>query len=735
MERDICRDSAGYGAHRLYGHVDTDARGSYGIFLNTEDDYVTARNSGEFVVLADQGTGTNTATMPMIQVGNAPYTGVGPLKFANAEFGGIQVVCPNLNLTVENGGGVSVPAGVSCQIMPTLVNTGEAQWLPATAAAGGVTLHTTSGDIPLTAAVPSLQQIEMGPLTVTVGQSGTTVIGRMTISGAAAFGDTFTLALSPAGITGDTCVVAPLLPTVMAVPYQGVTGTVAVTGDAACFWYTGAAEPWVTALYMGTGPGSIAYTVLPNPGPARQTTFQVTNQTIAVTQAAAPSPTLAPAPTWSAASLNFGAASVGATGGTQTVTITNSSAVAINLAGVAVGGVNGGDFAQTNTCGASLAAAASCKIAVSFNPVAAGTRTALLFVSGNIAGATPALSLSGFGMATGPTPVVQAIVDSWGYSAGIAPGLWVTIGGTNLGGAPQSWNIADVQQLPTSLGGVTVQFNGVSAALLYVSATQINALVPASVVPGPVQVVVQANGLNSAPFPITATATQPAVYAPPSADGSTFFVTAALQGTAILVGNSATDSRVARAAYPGDILDLYMIGLGATADATKFVTDQQFQGAFPVSAAVTATVGGENAPVIFAGLTSPGLYLVRVSIPADLPAGELPIQVTAGAAHTRSSLVLTVATPPASLIQNGSLVGLATRKSEVYRLQFRAKAGLAPTVRLSLGEFSSEIAVSADWRQYTVYFRAGEAGPADLHFDLSGSVSIDGVVLQGAPDF
>jgi len=72
------------------------------------------------------------------------------------------------------------------------------------------------------------------------------------------------------------------------------------------------------------------------------------------------------------------------------------------------------------------------------------------------------------------------------------------------------------------------------------------------------------------------------------------------------VGNSAADSRVVRAAYSGDVLDLYMIGLGATADPSGFVTDRVFSGAFPVSAPVTATVGGASAPVLFAGLTSPG---------------------------------------------------------------------------------------------------------------------------------
>jgi hypothetical protein len=97
-----------------------------------------------------------------------------------------------------------------------------------------------------------------------------------------------------------------------------------------------------------------------------------------------------------------------------------------------------------------------------------------------------------------------------------------------------------------------------------------------------------------------------------------------------------------------------MIGLGATADPSKFVTDKVFDGAFPVTAMVTATVGGESAPVLFAGLTSPGLYLVRISIPSDLAATPQPLQVSAGGEHTRSQLVLMMGAAPPNLIQNGS---------------------------------------------------------------------------------
>ena len=162
----------------------------------------------------------------------------------------------------------------------------------------------------------------------------------------------------------------------------------------------------------------------------------------------------------------------------------------------------------------------------------------------------------------GGGPAIQAIVDAFDYTPGVAPGAWVTITGSNLAsGAPQTWNLNGVQQLPTKLGGTTVTFNGAASALYYASPTQINALVPASVAPGPAQILVQVNGVNSDPFKITASATLPSIYALPTSDGSAFFVTAALAGTGTLIGNSAVDPRVTRAALPGDVLDLYMAGL------------------------------------------------------------------------------------------------------------------------------------------------------------------------------
>jgi uncharacterized protein (TIGR03437 family) len=617
---------------------DSDARGSYGVFRNYQDRYVETRQAGRSVVLADQGTGTDTSTMPLIQVGNVPYNGSGPLKFANGEIAGIHVVCPTVDATVENGSTLTLPSGAVCQVTPTVVNTGQAQWLPGSAASRGVTLHTSAGDVALSASVAPFQRTTLEPLTFTMGQSAATLTGRLKIAGVGDFGEFLNLSF----VTG-ACAISVSPAQAISAPVGGATGSFNVSAAAGCTWTSSVDQPWIT---LSSTSGTVTYTVQPNYGPKRQATIALGNYRLAATQDGAATPALAQPPTLSPVSLSFGDTMLGTSAAAAKVQLANTGTGVLSLQSITVGGTNSGDFTETNNCPATLAPGDRCTIQVTFAPTGAGVRTASLSVAGNNNGATSTTAMSGVGVATGPIPAIQAIVDSWGYSAGIAPGLWVTITGTNLGGAPQTWNLEGLPDLPMSLGGAKVTFNGVPAALLYVSSTQINALVPAATPAGPVQVIVQANGVSSSPFNVTSKAAQPAVYAPPDSAGGTFFVTAALAGTATLIGNRATDPRVARPAYPGDTLDLYLIGLGATSDPSKFVTDRVFSGAFPVSAAVSATVAGKSAAVVFAGLTAPGLYLVRIVVPPDAAPGAQPLKVSVGGVETRPSLVLQVGTSP-----------------------------------------------------------------------------------------
>jgi Beta-propeller repeat/Abnormal spindle-like microcephaly-assoc'd, ASPM-SPD-2-Hydin len=77
--------------------------------------------------------------------------------------------------------------------------------------------------------------------------------------------------------------------------------------------------------------------------------------------------------------LVFQSLNVGATSLPQTVTLTTGdSAVAINSVGI--GGANPSDFAETTTCGATVASGSQCTLSVTFSPTAVGLRKGSLIL-------------------------------------------------------------------------------------------------------------------------------------------------------------------------------------------------------------------------------------------------------------------------------------------------------------------------------------------------------------------
>jgi len=96
-------------------------------------------------------------------------------------------------------------------------------------------------------------------------------------------------------------------------------------------------------------------------------------------------------------SLNFGTQAIGVTSAAKTVTLTNAGTTSLTITAIAITGTNPADFAQTHTCGSSLAAAASCTISITFKPTASGSRSAALSVTDNAAGSPQTVPLSGLG--------------------------------------------------------------------------------------------------------------------------------------------------------------------------------------------------------------------------------------------------------------------------------------------------------------------------------------------------
>ena len=97
------------------------------------------------------------------------------------------------------------------------------------------------------------------------------------------------------------------------------------------------------------------------------------------------------------ASLNFGNQTVGTTSARKIITLTNKGTVALTISGIAITGTDPGDFAEGDNCGTSLAAGASCSIAVTFTPTTTGARSANVSVSDNGGGSPQQVPLTGTG--------------------------------------------------------------------------------------------------------------------------------------------------------------------------------------------------------------------------------------------------------------------------------------------------------------------------------------------------
>jgi hypothetical protein len=112
----------------------------------------------------------------------------------------------------------------------------------------------------------------------------------------------------------------------------------------------------------------------------------------------------------SPASLTFGNQPLNISSAAQAVTLSNAGNAALTISGISVVGTNAGDFAQTNTCGSSVAAGANCTINVTFKPTATGTRTASLSIADNATGSPQTVGLTGTGVLS--SPVVNSIAPS-----------------------------------------------------------------------------------------------------------------------------------------------------------------------------------------------------------------------------------------------------------------------------------------------------------------------------------
>lgn len=241
-------------------------------------------------------------------------------------------------------------------------------------------------------------------------------------------------------------------------------------------------------------------------------------------------------------------------------------------------------------------------------------------------------------------PVIAGVANAASFGAGpVAAGEIVTLFGSGLGPAnPIGLALDSSGKVATSLGGVSVSFNGYPAPLTYASATQINCVVPYEV-DGATGVLVQVSysGQYGA-LALKSAAVMPGIF---SSNGSG-------TGTAAATNSTGGYNGPNNPAVVGSIVTLYLTGEGQTnpGGVTGKITtvDSSSGGPLtpqPVAGAPRVSIGGQPATVTFYG-EAPGMVSgvlqLNVRIPAGLPGGSLQLVVSLGAASSQNGVTVSV---------------------------------------------------------------------------------------------
>ncbi len=238
---------------------------------------------------------------------------------------------------------------------------------------------------------------------------------------------------------------------------------------------------------------------------------------------------------------------------------------------------------------------------------------------------------TGTAQTTKPITSAQAVFNAAGFqSEVVAPGELINIEGVNLG--PGTAVIAPPGNLPTSLGGVQVTFDGTPAALSYVSANVLTAQAPFGLTPGAqTNMLVTYQNSTSDPVPLSVLSAVPGIYT--QSGNAAGAVTAVNQDGSV---NSATQP-----AARGSYVSFYAAGLGAL---TPALTNGQLAPSSPLSktsSPVSAVIDGYPANVTFAGAAPgyAGLYQINVQIPLLAGSGARPLTIYVGGGQTSQNFV------------------------------------------------------------------------------------------------
>jgi uncharacterized protein (TIGR03437 family) len=251
------------------------------------------------------------------------------------------------------------------------------------------------------------------------------------------------------------------------------------------------------------------------------------------------------------------------------------------------------------------------------------------------------LTITGTASTAGPVIGPRTVVSLASLQDGsTAPGDYVAILGANLGPTPGVRADA-TKTLPTTLGQTSVTFDGVAAPIFYSSTNFVAVHAPFTLSPGAnTQIGVTTPSGSSTTVPLTVVAAKPGVL--------TYQTDGSGQARAINQDGSLNGdgSQIAtqKPVPAGNWISLYATGLGAVNPAIVAGTPAPTDTLSTTVATVTASIGGEDATVLWAGAapTQIGVYQVNVMVPADARSGTNRLVLTAAGNSSQADVTIQV---------------------------------------------------------------------------------------------
>ncbi len=257
--------------------------------------------------------------------------------------------------------------------------------------------------------------------------------------------------------------------------------------------------------------------------------------------------------------------------------------------------------------------------------------------NGKVYAPTSSNQIAVYGLLPGVAGVTTVVNGASFLGGGVAGGELITIFGDSIGASPPVAATPSASGFGASLGGISVDFDGKPAPLLYVSSTQVNAVVPFALAGPSTTMTLHAPGGASYAVKLAVNATSAALFSQGSSGRG--------QGAILNAPNFSRNSPSNPAAR-GSSVSLFLTGAGPYTPALADGALAPVLHTPLVELPISVTIGGVAATVTYQG-AAPGLVAgltqVNVTVPESVtPGPAVPVSLVAGTSPAGNIVTMAV---------------------------------------------------------------------------------------------